>query len=119
MNTSLSSEYRDYRSWTWLRCTEIGLWHTTSTNSSSRLRPVTITEDFFNEICLKLFDRQMSVLDAFNYGNQNMIGTNTLLINAQNDPMSSFSFISNNNTMIRRFSYTCAIPYTKLEMQDS
>lgn len=103
-NTSLESEYRDYRSWMWLKCNEIGLWHTTSSNPTIHLRPNTISEDFFNNICLTLFDKQMTVLDSYNYGKDNIIGTNTIFINAQDDPMRR-TFITDNNTMIRRFSF--------------
>lgn len=104
-NTSINSEYRDYRSWTWLRCTELGLWHTSSTDSKSRIRPNIISEDFFKEVCFDLFDRGMTILDPTIYGNENLIGTNTIFINADNDPMNSFSFINDNDTMVQRFSF--------------
>lgn len=103
-DTSLDSEYRDYRSWTWLRCNEIGLWHTSSNNPKSSLRP-NILDEFFNNVCLTLFDRNMTVLKPTHYGNENIIGTSAIFINSKDDP-SNQTFIVDNNTMIRRFTYS-------------
>lgn len=104
-DASLDSEYRDQRSWMWLKCNEIGLWHTTSSNPAAHLRPNTISDEFYNKVCTTLFDRKMTVLDSFNYGNENIVGTQTIFINARNDPM-NHSFIHNNNTMNRRYVYS-------------
>lgn len=84
---SLDSPYKDYRSWSWLKCNEIGLWHEASKDSKKRFRNKDLTEQYFNEVCQTLFGKDLTVVDSFTYGSKELPTTNTILINGDKDPM--------------------------------
>ncbi|OHT17614.1 Clan SC, family S28, unassigned serine peptidase [Tritrichomonas foetus] len=92
--SSLDSQYRNHRSWTWLKCSEIGLWHTAS--KDSKIKHPSVNETYFNNVCKTLFGRDLTVLDSIEYGNSDYTATNAVFINGNLDPYKNASLQFNN-----------------------
>ena len=92
-NTSLESEDRDARSWTWMTCNEVGWFQTGQQDEDKGLRSSRVNIGYFDRVCTTLFGVNHSdpgIVDL-RYGSNNPQSTNVYFVNGATDPWSELS----------------------------
>jgi serine protease 16 len=83
-DTNRSSTYADDRSWTWLRCNELG-WFQTSAGFRSR----DVNFSYFYGVCNELFQRSIGAMENVQFGGTEPASRNVVFSNGLTDPWST------------------------------
>jgi serine protease 16 len=89
----------DDRAWSWLRCTQLGWFQTSSGFRSSQ-----INLTYFDRVCWRLFNRSHSNTTLMNslFGGNNPMARNVFFANGAIDPWSTLSAAGDNSLIERR-----------------